>query len=180
MKTRLRGETPVTPAERKVLNTRAQRLQAAPAATVEESLTWLAEFPIGEERFAIPLSLLRSNVPLKRVTPVPLSPPYVIGVLRFQGQIITALSLSALLGGRGWRRDPTVLLVVDPGWGLVALDCEEIPMPITLPAALVERSRDQQSRFAVTEVTTPDMRPLKLIDLARLLDRRTVEARSGG
>jgi purine-binding chemotaxis protein CheW len=112
------------------------------------------------------------------VTAVPLSPPHVIGILRFQGQILTAMSLSSLLGGRGWREDPAVLLVVDPGLGgrLVALDCERIPKPVPLPLALVEQARSHTSG-PVVEVTLPGLKQLNLIDLKRLLDRRVQETR---
>jgi purine-binding chemotaxis protein CheW len=106
------------------------------------------------------------------VTAVPLSPPHVIGILRFQGQIVTALSLASLLGGRGWREDPAVLLVVDPGFGhLVALDCERIPKPIAVPHALVEEAR-ARSTGAVCELTLPGTRQVNLLDLLRLMDRR--------
>ena len=107
---------------------------------------------MGEDNYAIPLDLLRAAVPLRMVTPVPLSPPHVIGILRFQGQIVTALSLASLLGGRGWREDPAVLLVVDPGFGrLVAVDCERIPKPVGLPLKQVEDAR-AKATGAVAEV----------------------------
>jgi purine-binding chemotaxis protein CheW len=106
------------------------------------------------------------------VTPVPLSPPHVIGILRFQGQIVTALSLASLLGGRGWREDPAVLLVVDPGFGrLVALDCERIPKPSGLPHAQVAEARALSSG-PTCEITLAGARQVSLLDLLRLMDRR--------
>ncbi len=132
----------------------------------------MAEFPVGEETYALPLETLRAAVPLRMVTPVPLSPPHVIGILRFQGQIVAALSLASLLGGRGWREDPAVLLVVDPGFGrLVALDCERIPKPTGLPHAQVEEAR-ARSTGAVCEITLAGTRQVNLLDLGRLMDRR--------
>src|SRR5262249_57706996 len=99
-----------------------------------EATFWVAEFPVGDERYAVPLQRLRGSVPLRLVTPVPLSPPHVVGILRFQGQVIAALSLAALLGGRGWRQDPAVLLVVEgPSGDLLALDCEQVPQPLAAP-----------------------------------------------
>ena len=155
-----------------LLEKRAQRVRERPKDASEEDLLWVAEFPVGEETYAIPLEALRAAVPLKMVTPVPLSPPHVIGILRFQGQIITALSLASLLGGRGWREDPAVLLVVDSGFGrLVALDCERIPKPVGLPHALVEQAR-ARGADAVTEVTLPGMKQVSLLDLPKLMDRR--------
>jgi len=151
---------------------RAQRIRQKAAEAEDENLLWVAEFPVGEETYALPLDTLRAAVPLKMVTPVPLSPPHVIGILRFQGQIVTALSLASLLGGRGWREDPAVLLVVDPGFGrLVALDCERIPKPSGLPQAQVAEARARSSG-ATCEITLAGTRQVNLLDLLRLMDRR--------
>jgi purine-binding chemotaxis protein CheW len=160
-----------------LLTRRARRVQERPAQADDENVLWVAEFPVGEETCAIALDTLRAAVPLRMVTPVPLSPPHVIGILRFQGQIVTALSLASLLGGRGWREDPAVLLVVDPGFGrLVALDCERIPKPVGVPHAAVDEARARSSG-AVCEITLPGMRQMNLLDLGRLMDRRSVEKR---
>jgi purine-binding chemotaxis protein CheW len=154
---------------------RAERVRQKPSEADEENVLWVAEFPIGEETYALPLDILRAAVPLKMVTAVPLSPPHVIGILRFQGQIVTALSLASLLGGRGWREDPAVLLVVDPGFGrLIALDCERIPKPTGLPHALVEEAR-ARTTGPLCEITLPGMRQVNLLDLLRLMDRRRTQ-----
>ena len=154
-----------------LLERRAERVRARPVSTSEDSVLWVAEFPVGETTCAIPLDALRAAVPLKSVTPVPLSPPHVVGILRYQGQIVTALSLASLLGGLGWRDDPVVLLVVDSGFGLLALDCERIPKTLGLPRTLVEEARGRSSG-AGTEITLPDLRQVLLLDLRRLMDRR--------
>jgi purine-binding chemotaxis protein CheW len=157
---------------RAVLEQRAERLRAPVQQASEGPVEWVAEFPVGEDRYAIKLSALRAAVPLRRVTPVPLSMPHVVGILRFQGSIVTALSMASLLGIKGWRHDPAVLLVVDPGWGrLVAIDCEEIPRPIGLSAAEVAEARAQGSG-PVHEIVH-DGHIVHVLDLARLLDRRT-------
>ena len=155
-----------------ILKVRADRVRARPPPIEDESALWVAEFPLGDGRYAVRLDQLRAAVPLRAVTPVPLAPPHVIGILRFQGQIITAMSLASLLGGRGWREDPAVLLVVDPGFGrLVALDCERIPKPTGFPLGLVEEARARESG-PVLEITLPGMRQVNLLDLRRLMDRR--------
>jgi chemotaxis signal transduction protein len=172
MKLRARELDGVSAEVEALLQQRAERVRHKPAESDDESLLWVAEFPVGEETYALPLETLRAAVPLKMVTAVPLSPPHVIGILRFQGQIVTALSLASLLGGRGWREDPAVLLVVDPGLGrLVALDCERIPKPSGLPHAQVEEAR-ARSTGPVCEITLAGTRQVSLLDLLRLMDRR--------
>src|SRR5947209_10033788 len=177
MKLRARELDGFTPEVEELLVRRAERVRRKPAETDEENVLWVAEFPIGEETYALPLQTLRAAVPLKMVTAVPLSPPHVIGILRFQGQIVTALSLASLLGGRGWREDPAVLLVVDPGFGrLIALDCERIPKPTGVPHAQVEEAR-ARTTGPVCQNTMPGMRQVSLLDLGRLMDRRHQEKR---
>src|SRR5437899_13058825 len=105
MKLRARELDGFTPEVEELLVQRAERVRRKPAETDEENVLWVAEFPVGEETYALPLETLRAAVPLKMVTAVPLSPSHVIGILRFQGQIVTALSLASLLVGRGWRVD---------------------------------------------------------------------------
>lgn len=164
---------------REILEKRAERLRLPPQVATESGAEHhLAEFPVGEERYAIPLSAFRAVVPLRRVTPVPLARPHIVGILRFQGQIVTALSMAALLGIKGWRQDPSVLLVVDPGWGrLVAIDCEDVPRPVSIPLAAIEESRAREAK-AITEVVHAG-HVIHLLDLGRLLDRRS-GGRSGG
>lgn len=173
MTTPLRGPDEVQDQEvRSLLDERAKRLSGRIDGTADETMLMVAEFPLGEERYAISLESLRAALPLRLVTPVPLSQPHVIGVLRYQGQVLAALSLAALLGGHGWRQDPAVLLVVDRGDGeLCALDCEAIPRPLSLPTAAVETARTH-SDGPVTEVLLSTTRQIiHLIDLPRLFAR---------
>ena len=107
--------------------------------------------------------------------PVPLAPAHVIGILRFQGQVVSVLSLASLLGNPGWREDPQTLLVPELGGRrLVAVDCERIPTPTALPRRLVDQARSQPGRHKGTsiELLTPDRRQIHLLDVHLLLDRR--------
>lgn len=156
-----------------VLRVRAERLRAKPAADDEGSEVWLAEFPLGDEHFALPLEALRAVLPLSVVTPVPLSPPHVVGVLRFDRRIVSVLSLASLLGSPGWRQDPSVVVVV-VGWGrLAALDCEAIPRALPIGASVVEAARAAHPGGQVVEIVAPgDRHRLNLIDVRQLLELR--------
>src|SRR5256885_17119347 len=101
MKLRARELDGFTPEVEELLVQRAERVRRKPAETDEENVLWVAEFPVGEETYALPLETLRAAVPLKMVTPVPLSPRHGIGILRFQGRIFTAPPLPPLLAVAG-------------------------------------------------------------------------------
>ena len=168
----------VTPDIQEALARRSERLKAKPNAVEDQAILWVAEFPVGQDVYALPLDCLRACLPLRGVVPVPLSPAHVIGVVRYQGQTVCAISLSALLEERGWRKDPSVLLIVEHARGqLIALDCEQIPTASTLGLAAVQTAKSRESG-PVVPVTTAGARQVQLIDLPRLLARRK-EGRRG-
>jgi purine-binding chemotaxis protein CheW len=163
---------------RELLEKRAERARARPAEEQEQAVLHVAEFPVGEDRVALPLASLRAALPLRAVTPVPLAPPQVIGVVRFQGEVLTAYSLASLLGARGWREDPAVLLVVSAGARLVAVDCEQIPKPGQLAIEQVEQARSRAGG-PLAAVLTPDLQEIQLLDLERLLRGKEEGGRAG-
>lgn len=170
-------EPPLGSAEREVLRARRERLRAVPRDE-DEAVAWVAEFPLGGEPYAFELERLRAAVPLRAVTPIPLAPPHVIGVLRFEGRPIAAFSLATLLGvGRGWTSDPSTLLVLDVGGGrLVAVDCEEVPRPTPVSAARLASAASGGQ--LLRQLTDERLRRVTVIDVAHLV-RRTRE-RAGG
>lgn len=154
-----------------ILATRAERARASAAGERVEATLPVAEFGLGSERYAIPLAALRAVLPLRLVTPVPRSPVHVLGVLRFQGQLVTAVSLMTLLGVKGWRQDCAVLLVLERADGhRLAIDCEHVPRIEALPQRAVDHARARGSG-PVHEVTAPGPRTVCLVDVPALLAR---------
>jgi chemotaxis signal transduction protein len=131
----------------------------------------IAEFRLGDERYAFPLAELLAALPLKHVTAVPLAPAHVIGVLRYQGKVLAAMSLAALLGIRGWRTDPAVLLLLTCNRRMLAVDCETIPKRASLSLAAVESARGREPG-PIVEVPFGDGDGVRLVDLDRLLSAR--------
>jgi purine-binding chemotaxis protein CheW len=161
-----------------ILEVRAERARAAADSGKAEATLPVAEFSLGKDRYAIPLAALRAVLPLKVVTPVPRSQGHVLGILRFQGQLLTAVSLVTLLGVRGWRQDCAVLLVVErEGGRRVAIDCEHVPRIDALPQRAVEKAR-ARGGGPVHDVTTADLQTVGLIDVSALLARAS-EAGNG-
>jgi purine-binding chemotaxis protein CheW len=157
------------PALEEILEKRAERARASADAEQTAATIPVAEFSSGKDRYAIPLSALRAVLPLKAITPVPGSPVHVIGILRFQGQLITVVSLMTLLGVKGWRHDCAVLLVVElEGGHRLAIDCEHIPRIEAMPQRAVEQARSRDCG-PVYDVSTPGLQTVGFIDLAALL-----------
>jgi purine-binding chemotaxis protein CheW len=82
----------MTDAER-ILQQRAQQLaQAAPAPSTEASLE-LLEFRLAQERYAIETRFVQEVYPLRELTPLPCTPPFIRGVVNVRGRILPVLDL---------------------------------------------------------------------------------------
>lgn len=83
---------------------------ARPAAEGRAFLT----FHTGDQLFGLPLLDVHDVLDARRLTPVPLAPPEIVGTLNLRGRIITAIDLRRRLGleprGDG---QPFLSLVVD-------------------------------------------------------------------
>jgi purine-binding chemotaxis protein CheW len=148
-----------------MLKARADELaRGAAAQETEDEGMAVAMFPMGEDTYAIALEHLRAAIPLTTVTPVPQAPPHVIGIVRFRGQAVTVLSFAAIFGVAGWRVDPAVLVVIEgPDHRLIAIDCEAIPRPGTLPLDMIAVARSAGTG-PVIELALPRLGRVMLLD----------------
>ena len=156
---------PATELEAALLRGRADELARGPTEVEpEDEGLAVAMFPMGEDSYAISLEHLRAAIPLATVTPVPQAPPHVIGIVRFRGQAVTVLSFAAIFGVGGWRVDPAVLVVIEgPDRRLVAIDCEQIPRPGTLPLDAIAMARSA-APGPVVELALPALGRVLLLD----------------
>jgi purine-binding chemotaxis protein CheW len=154
-----------------LLQERAERLRSRKEA-VEDDGAWAAEFELGGERYALPLERLRACLPLRGVAPVPLARRGVVGITRWEGKVVAVFSLASLLGLRGWRRDPAVLLLLSHGDGFLGLDCEEIPRSVQLPFAALAQAPAPQGAQRLLSLAQPTGAPrlLHWIDPDKLLE----------
>lgn len=79
---------------KEVLRGRAQALALEPGREGEggESLDIL-EFHLAYETYGIEMSWIRETLPLKDLTPVPCTPPFVLGLINVRGRIMSVIDL---------------------------------------------------------------------------------------
>jgi len=79
---------------KQILRARAQALacisQHAPAA---ETLLEVLEFHLAQERYAVETRYVQEVHPLKELTPLPCTPPFVLGIVNVRGRILPVLDL---------------------------------------------------------------------------------------
>ncbi|HEX2767685.1 MAG TPA: chemotaxis protein CheW [Geobacteraceae bacterium] len=85
----------LTPAEEKdILKARARALarEPLPEVTASEHLE-LLEFSLAYETYGVETVYVRETRPLRDITPVPCTPPFVLGLINVRGRIISVIDI---------------------------------------------------------------------------------------
>ena len=89
-----RGFAPSADDERLILKARALALAKEPESDGADGETLeVVEFDLASERYAFPLSDVREVSLLRELTPVPCTPPFVLGIINLRGEIRTVIDL---------------------------------------------------------------------------------------
>jgi purine-binding chemotaxis protein CheW len=128
---------------------RKSRADGEPGSDAQESLS-LCSLMAGGRLFGIDTRMIREVLGNARLNRVPLAPAYIGGVIAYRGEVVTAVSLCALLGGPAADGRCTVLvldgdqdeerfgLLVDRVGGVVMVECGAMAEN---PSTLDEASR---------------------------------------
>lgn len=78
----------------RILKERAERLSRAarPAAAAEDDIE-IVEFVLAQERYGFETRLVRDVHPLDQLTPVPCTPPFVLGIVSLRGEILSVIDI---------------------------------------------------------------------------------------
>ena len=100
-----------------LLAKRAHRL-AEPSADARplQGLLEIVEFRVGSERYAVETSRVREVFQARRLTSVPGTPPFVVGIINVRGKIISVVDIRGFFGlpGREANDDFQVLILQSP------------------------------------------------------------------
>ena len=79
---------------RQILKARAKALARPPESRQHiEAALEVIEFGLAQERYAVPTAAVREVYPLKDLTPLPCTPPFVLGVINWRGQILPVIDV---------------------------------------------------------------------------------------
>lgn len=137
-------------------------------------MTQLSTFHVGKYLFGVDVSLVQEVVRLQLITPVPLAPPEIAGLINLRGEVLTAIDLRTRLGlpSADPDREPVnvvvrvddepVSLLVDEIGGV--LEVSGVPFEQT-PSTVAESVRD----LLLGAYTLPD-RLLLALNARQVLD----------
>lgn len=173
----LQGKLAATPEQiRSILRARAQALareteeKSAPGEYLE-----VVEFLLAQERYGIESSCVREVYPLKELTPLPGTPPFVLGIINVRGQILSLIDIKKFfdLPEKGLSDLNKVIIVANGQMQLgiladVILGVHAIPLPELQPSLPTLTGIRAEYLRAVTKER------LVVLDVKKILSDRTI------
>jgi len=83
-------------AKEEILRERARSLSQRSPQTLQQSAHYL-EFILSSQKYALPLSALAGVFPLQKWTPLPESPPQLLGLVSYRGSVLPLMAFEGLL-----------------------------------------------------------------------------------
>ncbi len=88
------GRSPAPGEKQKILSARARDLAREPEPEKEASAYLeVVEFLLAYESYALERTYINGIYPLKSITPLPCTPPFVLGIINLRGQIFSIIDL---------------------------------------------------------------------------------------
>lgn len=93
-----RGFEPTPEKKKSILKNRAAALAREPDTPERNECSFtITEFTLSGEKYAFESSYIREVLPLKDLTPLPCTPPFVMGIINVRGQILSVLDIRKIL-----------------------------------------------------------------------------------
>ena len=161
---------PAPEEKRKILKVRARELaRGEQDKTIGESVE-VVEFLLAHESYGIESCYVREISPLKELTPVPCTPPFVLGIVNIRGQIVSVIDMKKFfdLPERSLTDLNKVIIVHDEKmeFGILAdsiLGVRKIPREEIQPPLPTLTGMGAEYLTGVTK------EPLVVLDMARIL-----------
>lgn len=135
--TRERAIDPAALAQK--LENRAKLLRGRASVQVEQPTTPFLTFSSGHERFGVLLCDVVEVQALDHYSPVPKTPPFIVGVIPWRGVILTLFDLGRLFGiPESGIADYHVCIVVEAGGRRIAIVAREVEDIVGLAADQVK------------------------------------------
>jgi purine-binding chemotaxis protein CheW len=91
------GVVPTPEAQHALLRSRAQALaREPPSVAASPDALDVVEFHLASETYGVEVSYVREVSPLKAFTPLPCTPPFVLGIVNLRGQLLSVIDLKPL------------------------------------------------------------------------------------
>lgn len=81
-----------------ILRQRAQALARTPTPPASDTMLELLQFGLASERYAVECRFVQEVHPLRDLTPLPCTPPFIAGIVNVRGRVLPVIDLKKFFG----------------------------------------------------------------------------------
>jgi len=162
---------------REILRARARALARAPRnGAAAGDCREVVEFVRAQERYALDASCVREVYPLKEITELPCTPPFVPGVVNVRGQILSVLDLGRFLGMDPGEPDEQGKILIVEGDGIqLGILADAVVGMRAIPVREIQPALPTLTPVCAEHLIGITGEQLAVLDVARILsDKRIV------
>lgn len=175
-----------TPEERQIFRARADNLRRETSKDELSGLMSLVVIGLNGEYFGVNLSIVREFTDIHNVTPIPCTPPHIVGNMNLRGEIITLVDIRGILGLpmdiNGSSQKAAIVQVGEVVAGIIVDDIFDVtylnPSAIKPVPSAVHSSQDEYLRgtaiYRDRQNPEAQNRMMSLLDLEKILVQETL------
>ncbi len=96
-----------------------ERAEALAKVNLEDDFDYwsmeVVEFLFAEERYALPTSVIKEVLPLRGLTPLPYTPPFILGIINVRGEIFSVMDFRVFFHLPEKRSSKTHVILITDG-----------------------------------------------------------------
>ena len=172
-----KGGLPSEKEKKKILKTRAKSLarEAEKEVIVEEYIE-AVEFLVADERCAIESAFVREVYPLRQLTRLPHTPPFVLGIINVRGQILSVIDIKAFFGlPEKGLSDFSKVIIVNTNEMELGILADMVVGSVNIPINEIQESLPTVTGIRAEYLKGITKERLVLLDIAKILsDERII------
>jgi purine-binding chemotaxis protein CheW len=144
---------------------------------LKNNVKQLCGFKVGNDNFAFSVLQVQEVIRELEVTPIPLAPSYIKGLMNLRGQIVTSISLRELFGLKDEKLEGRMNIIVQFADDLYAIEVDEISDVLEVEETIFEPTPENitmSMRQFISGVYKLKEYLLIVLDIDKLITERNV------
>lgn len=150
----------------------------------------LIVFNLGDEEYAVPIEQVKEIVPTPKISPVPQTPEYVVGIANIRGQVLSIINLEQKFGFQRTivsatdKRNTSFILVIEHEETSIGVVVNQVPTTFAVPVSKIDSSdtmmqHSTMDASVIKGVANTQGRLIILIDILRMLEIGEIKTKKG-
>lgn len=145
-------------------------------ASPQEKITWIIIFTLLGENWGIKFEEVQELIEQKEITPVPKTPPFILGITHKRGKIITVIDFALLIGKAPEKVKGSKIIVLKSDKLSIGLrvtskiSTEILPEELASNGVVFKENRGEENLILGQKIVSKDKTKINLLECGRIIE----------